>query len=93
MIQHVETAVAASGPTLTQFQNVIRAIADVNANSPHEQRVRFHELSLLNEDEQRIIKNLEPQLVDIVTDLLPASSAPPQGGSDVGQNRFDYCAL
>src|SRR4030095_16110715 len=31
MIQHVETAVAAGGPTLTQFQNVIRAILEVKA--------------------------------------------------------------
>jgi AcrR family transcriptional regulator len=70
MIQHVETAVAAGGPTLTQFQNVIRAIVEVNAKSPHEQRVLIHDLSFLNEDEQRIIKDLERQLVDIVTDLL-----------------------
>ena len=70
MIQHVETAVAAGGPTLTQFQNVIRAIVEVNAKSPHEQRVLIHDLSFLNEDEQRAIKDLERQLVDIVTDLL-----------------------
>jgi AcrR family transcriptional regulator len=70
MIRHVETAVAAGGPTLTQFQNVIRAIVEVNAKSPHEQRVLIHDLSFLNEDEQRIIKDLERQLVDIVTNLL-----------------------
>lgn len=70
MIQRVETAVAAGGPTLTQFQNVVRAIVEVNAKSPHEQRVLIHDLSFLNEDEQRIIKDLERQLVDIVTDLL-----------------------
>ena len=70
MIQHVETAVAAGGPTLTQFQNVIRAIVEVNAKSPHEQRVLIHDLSFLNEDEQQTIKDLERQLVDIVTDLL-----------------------
>jgi AcrR family transcriptional regulator len=70
MIQHVETAVAAGGPTLTQFQNVIRAIVEVNAKSPQEQRVLIHDLSFLNKDEQQIIKNLERQLVDIVTDLL-----------------------
>ena len=70
MIQHVETAVAGGGPTLTQFQNVIRAIVEVNAKSPHEQRVLIHDLSFLNEDEQRAIKDLERQLVDIVTDLL-----------------------
>jgi len=70
MIQHVETAVAAGGSTLTQFQNVIRAIVEVNAKSPHEQRVLIHDLSFLNEDEQQIIKNLERQLVDIVTGLL-----------------------
>ncbi len=70
MIEHVETAVAAGGPTLTQCQNVIRAIVEVNAKSPHEQRVLIHDLSFLNEDEQQAIKNLERQLVDIVTDLL-----------------------
>ena len=58
------------GPTLTQFKNVIRAIVEVNAKSPHEQRVLIHDLSFLNEDEQRTIKDLERQLVDIVTDLL-----------------------
>jgi AcrR family transcriptional regulator len=70
MIQHVETAVAAGGPTQAQFQNVIRAIVEVNAKSPHEQRVLIHDLSFLNKEEQHTIKNLERQLVDIVTDLL-----------------------
>jgi AcrR family transcriptional regulator len=70
MIQHVEAAVSAGGPTLTQFQNVIRAIVEINAKSPQEQRVLIHDLSFLNEKEQRTIKNLERQLVDIVTDLL-----------------------
>ena len=70
MIRHVEAAVAAGGPTLTQFQNVIRTIVEVNAKSPDEQRVLIHDLSFLNEDEQRAIKNLERQLVDIVSDLL-----------------------
>jgi AcrR family transcriptional regulator len=70
MIQRVETAVAAGGPTLTQFRNVIRTIVEVNAKSPDEQRVLIHDLSFLNQDEQQTIKNLERQLVDIVTDLL-----------------------
>ncbi|MCK1691891.1 TetR/AcrR family transcriptional regulator [Bradyrhizobium sp. 145] len=70
MIQHVEAAVGAGGPTLTQFQNVIRAIVEVNAKSPHEQRVLIHDLSFLNEDEQQAIKALERHLVDVVTDLL-----------------------
>jgi AcrR family transcriptional regulator len=70
MIQHVEKAVEVGGPTLVQFQNVIRAIVEVNAKSPHEQRVLIHDLSFLNEDEQQAIKKLERQLVDLVTDLL-----------------------
>jgi AcrR family transcriptional regulator len=70
MIAHVEKAVAAGGQTLTQFRNVIRAVVEVNAKSPHEQRVLIHDLSFLNEEEQQAIKNLERQLVDIVTDLL-----------------------
>jgi AcrR family transcriptional regulator len=70
MIEHVEAAVLVGGPTLTQFQNVIRAIVEVNAKSPQEQRVLIHDLSFLNEEEQQTIKNLERQLVDMVTDLL-----------------------
>jgi len=68
MIQHVEAALAPGGTTLVQFRNVIRAIVEVNAKSPNEQRVLIHDLSFLNEDEQQAIKNLERQLVDIVTD-------------------------
>ena len=70
MIQRVEAAVTEGGSTLTQFRNVIRTIVEVNAKSPHEQRVLIHDLPFLNEDEQQAIKNLERQLVDIVTDLL-----------------------
>ena len=70
MIARVETAVSEGGSTLTQFRNVIRTIVEVNAKSPHEQRVLIHDLSFLNEDEQQLLKNLERQLVDILTDLL-----------------------
>ena len=70
MIQRVEAALALGGQTLVQFRNVIRAIVEVNAKSPNEQRVLIHDLSFLNEDEQQAIKNLERQLVDIVSDLL-----------------------
>ena len=70
MIARVEASVSAGGPTLTQFQNVIRAIVEVNAKSPHEQRILIHDLSFLNEGEQQAIKDLERQLVDTVTDLL-----------------------
>jgi len=51
MITHVEKAVAAGGRTLTQFRNVIRAVVEVNAKSPHEQRVLIHDLLFLNEGE------------------------------------------
>jgi AcrR family transcriptional regulator len=70
MIARVEAAVSEGGATLAQFRNVIRTIAEVNAKSPHEQRVLIHDLSFLNEDEQQLLKNLERQLVDILTDLL-----------------------
>jgi AcrR family transcriptional regulator len=70
MIERVEAAVSEGGPTLTQFRNVIRAVVEVNAKSPHEQRVLIHDLSFLDEEEQEAIKSLERQLVDIVTDLL-----------------------
>src|SRR3981081_383214 len=70
MIQHVEAAIALGGQTLVQFRNVIRAIVEVNAKSPNEQRVLIHDLSFLNEEDQQVIKTLERQLVDIVTDLL-----------------------
>jgi AcrR family transcriptional regulator len=70
MMARVEAAVSEGGSTLVQFRNVIRTIVEVNAKSPHEQRVLIHDLSFLNEDEQQLLKNLERQLVDILTDLL-----------------------
>jgi len=70
MIARVEAAVSEGGSTLAQFRNIIRTIVEVNAKSPHEQRVLIHDLSFLNEDEQQIIKSLQRQLVDTVTDLL-----------------------
>ena len=70
MIRHVDAAVAAGGPPLTQLRNVIRTVVVVNAKSPNEQRVLIHDLSFLSEDEQVAIKSLERQLVDTVADLL-----------------------
>ena len=70
MIARVEAAVSEGGSTLAQFRNVIRTIVEVNAKSPHEQRVLIHDLSFLNEDEQQLLKNLERQLVNTLTDLL-----------------------
>src|SRR3954453_22414059 len=56
MIRCVEAEVSVGGSTLTQFRKVIRAIVEVNAKSPQEQRVLIHDLSFLNEDEQQAIK-------------------------------------
>jgi AcrR family transcriptional regulator len=58
MIQRVEAAVSEGGPTLTQFRNVIRTIVEVNAKSPHEQRVLIHDLPFLSEDEQQAVTDL-----------------------------------
>lgn len=70
MIKRVEAAAASNASILTHLQNVVRAIVEVNAKSPNEQRVLIHDLSFLNEEEQQAIKSLERQLVDIVADLL-----------------------
>jgi len=70
MIARVEAAVSEGGSTLAQFRKVICTIVEVNAKSPHEQRVLIHDLSFLNEDEQQLLKNLERQLVNTLTDLL-----------------------
>jgi hypothetical protein len=49
---------------VSRCSKFFRAIVEVNAKSPHEQRVLIHDLSFLNEDEQQAIKDLERQLVD-----------------------------
>jgi AcrR family transcriptional regulator len=90
MILGVEAAISLGGPPLTQFQNVVRAIVEVNAKSPHEQRVLIHDLSFLNEDEQQSIKNLERQLVDTVTDLLVRLDSE---GKIVRRNRKVYTMI
>jgi len=70
MIADVEAAVAGASTTLDQFRAAIRAIVALNARSSNEQRVILNDLSFLGEDEQRTIKALERQLVDMVADLL-----------------------
>jgi AcrR family transcriptional regulator len=70
MIADVEAAVTEASTTLEQFRAAIRAIVALNARSSNEQRVILNDLSFLSEDEQKTIKALERQLVDMVADLL-----------------------
>jgi len=70
MIADVETAIAGESSTLDQFRAAIRAIVELNAHSPNEQRVILNDLSFLSEAEQETIKALERQIVDAVADLL-----------------------
>jgi AcrR family transcriptional regulator len=70
MIDDVEAVIAETSTTLEQFRAAIRAIVALNARSSNEQRVILNDLSFLSEDEQKIIKALERQLVDTVADLL-----------------------
>jgi AcrR family transcriptional regulator len=70
MIADVESAIAGKSTTLDQFRAAIRAIVELNAQSPNEQRVILNDLSFLSEAEQETIKALERQIVDAVADLL-----------------------
>ncbi len=70
MIADVEAAIAGKSTTLDQFRAGIRAIVELNARSPNEQRVILNDLSFLSEAEQETIKALERQIVDAVADLL-----------------------
>jgi AcrR family transcriptional regulator len=70
MIANVETAVAGKSTTVEQFRAAIRAIVELNARSPNEQRVILNDLSFLSEAEQETVKALERQIVDMVADLL-----------------------
>lgn len=70
MVVDVEAAVTGASTALEQFRGAIRAIVTLNARSTNEQRLILNDLSFLNEDEQKKIKELERQLVDIISDLL-----------------------
>jgi AcrR family transcriptional regulator len=70
MIGDVEAAVAGKSTTLEQFRTAIRAIAELNARSPNEQRVILNDRSSLGEAERETIKALERRIVDVVADLL-----------------------
>jgi AcrR family transcriptional regulator len=70
MIANVEIEIAGKSTTLDQFRAAIRAIVELNARSPNEQRLILNDLSFLSESEQGMIKTLERQIVDIVSDLL-----------------------
>jgi AcrR family transcriptional regulator len=70
MIVDVEAAIAGVPTALEQFRAAITAIVTLNARSTNEQRLILNDLSFLSEDEQKTIKALERQLVDMVSDLL-----------------------
>lgn len=70
MIADVESAIAAESTTLDQFRAAIRAIVELNARSPNEQRLILNDLSFLSEPEQAVIKALERQIVNLASDLL-----------------------
>jgi AcrR family transcriptional regulator len=70
MIAAVEAAIASKPATLDQFRAAIRAIVELNARSPNEQRVILNDLSFLSEAEQKTIRSLERQIVDVISDLL-----------------------
>ncbi|MFT4277560.1 MAG: TetR/AcrR family transcriptional regulator [Rhodopseudomonas sp.] len=70
MIADVEDAIAAETDTLAQFRAVIRAIVELNARSPNEQRLILNDMAFLSEAEQTSIRALERQIVEIVSELL-----------------------
>ncbi|PZA11777.1 TetR/AcrR family transcriptional regulator [Rhodopseudomonas palustris] len=70
MIADVEDAIAAETDTLAQFRAAIRAIVELNARSPNEQRLILNDMAFLSETEQTSIKSLERQIVEIVSELL-----------------------
>jgi len=70
MIADVEAAIASKSTTFDQFRAAIRAIVELNARSSNEQRLILNDLSFLSESEQTMIKSLERQIVDLVSDLL-----------------------
>ncbi|KRR09996.1 hypothetical protein CQ12_06190 [Bradyrhizobium jicamae] len=70
MIADVEAAIAEHTSTLDQFRAAIRAIVDLNARSPQEQRLILNDLTFLGEDDQQTIKSLERRIVDLITGLI-----------------------
>jgi AcrR family transcriptional regulator len=70
MIADVETAIAKHTSALDQFRAAIRAIVDLNARSPQEQRLILNDLTFLGEDDQQTIKSLERRIVDLITGLI-----------------------
>ena len=70
MISDVETAIAGESATLDQFRAAIRAIVDLNARSPQEQRLILNDLTFLGESDQQTVKSLERRIVDLIADLL-----------------------
>jgi len=70
MIADVEAAIAKHISTLDQFRAAIRAIVDLNARSPQEQRLILNDLTFLGEDDQQTIKSLERRIVDLIAGLI-----------------------
>lgn len=71
MLKRVHDALALTGGTATdQLAALIEAAVEYNATGRYEQMILLNDLQSLGEREQKVIKGLERQIVDVVSEVL-----------------------
>lgn len=70
MLKRLHDAVAIAGTPLEQLAALIEAAVEYNSSGRHEQIILLNDLQSLGEREQKVIKALERQIVDLVSNVL-----------------------
>ena len=70
MLKRLNDAVALTSGACEQLAALVEAAVECNSSGRHEQIILLNDLQSLGEREQKVIKALERQIVDLVTDVL-----------------------
>jgi AcrR family transcriptional regulator len=70
MLKRLQDAKAAATSPMEELAALIEAAVEYNSGSQNEQIILLYDLQSLGEREQKVVKALERQIVDVVSDVL-----------------------
>ena len=73
LLETLTEAAAAEGEPVERLGNIIVAFVEYNARSPDEQVILLNDIGALSRAEQKQIRSIERQVVDLVADAIAAA--------------------
>lgn len=73
LLERLTEAAAAEGEPLERLRNIIVAFVEYNARSPEQQAILLNDIGALSRAEQKQIRSVEKQVVELVADAIIAA--------------------